>query len=252
MSETISMTDILLAVSVGCNLWFLFLLLYDRIMETKLVRFLRGIAGLWRSLGGTAVKQETVRETPPAEKPDIIGKSRFRMASTRTTAAIPTQEAATSEKGIELSEEEATFDDGNTETVSRPAQVPEEKLDETFTSIPPSELEYGEDDPEDEEPDKKQASGSSFEDIDRAVRTIRKESPSDEEMRHAGKVMTELDGTELFTRITERLTDEAMSDRLAKAMAVFVDTVNMTVTKQKEKVFVIPDNIEEFDFRNYV
>ena len=252
MSETISMTDILLTVSVGCNLWFLFLLLYDRIMETRLVRFLRSIAGLWRSLGGTAAKPETVRETPPADTPDIIGKSRFRMAPTRTTAAIPTQEAATSEKGIELTEEEATFDDGNTETVSRPTQVPEDKLDETFTSIPPSELEYGEDEPEDEEPDKKQASGSSFEDIDMAVHTIRKESPSDEEMRHAGKVMTELDGTELFTRITERLTDDTMSERLAKAMAVFVDTVNMTVTQQKEKVFVIPDNIEEFDFRNYV
>ena len=80
MSETISMTDILLTVSVGCNLWFLFLLLYDRIMETRLVRFLRSIAGLWRSLGGTAAKPETVRETPPADTPDIIGKSRFRMA----------------------------------------------------------------------------------------------------------------------------------------------------------------------------
>ena len=135
------MTMILLTVSVGCNLWFLFLLLYDRIMETRLVRFLRSIAGLWRSLGGTAAKPETARVTPPAETPaDIIGKSRFRMASTRTTAAIPTQEAATSEKGIELTEEEATFDDGNTETVSRPAQVPEDKLDETFTSLTPSEL----------------------------------------------------------------------------------------------------------------
>ena len=247
-----NMTDILLTVSVGCNLWFLFLLLYDRIMETRFVRFLKGIAGFWRSLGGTEVKQETARETPPGETSDIIGRSHFKMASTRTTAAILAQEAATSDKGIELSEEEATFDDGNTETVSRPTQVPEDKLDETFTSIPPSELEYGEDEPEDEEPDKKQASGSSFEDIDMAVRTIRKESPSDEEMRHAGKVMTELDGTELFTRITERLTDEAMSERIAKAMAVFVDTVNMTVTQQKEKVFVIPDNIEEFDFRNYV
>ena len=245
------MTKVFLIVSVTCNVWFLILLFYDRIMETKLVRFFRHIAGLWRSLDSTAAKPEA-KEAPPADTPDIIGKSRFKMAPTRTTAAIPTQEAATSEKGIELSEEEATFDDGNTETVSHPAQVPEEKLDETFTSIPPSELEYGEDEPEDEEPDKKQASGSSFEDIDMAVRAIRKDSPSDEEMRHAGKVMTELDGTELFTRITERLTDEAMSERLAKAMAVFVDTVNMTVTQQKEKVFVIPDNIEEFDFRNYV
>ena len=247
-----SMTMILLAVSVGCNLWFLFLLLYDRIMDTKIARFFKGIVKVWRSLEETEKGRQTAHTKLPASDNDIMGKSRFKMASTRTNAAIPVQEAAISEKGIELSEEEATFDDGNTETVSRPTQVPEDKLDETFTSIPPSELEYGEDEPEDEEPDKKQASGSSFEDIDMAVHTIRNESPSDEEMRHAGKVMTELDGTELFTRITERLTDEAMSERIAKAMAVFVDTVNMTVTQQKEKVFVIPDNIEEFDFRNYV
>ena len=155
-------------------------------------------------------------------------------------------------KGIELSEEEATFDDGNTETASRPTQVPEDKLDETFTSISPEELEYGEDEPEDDEPGKGQASGSAFEDIDMAVRTIKKDSPSEAEMRHAGKVMTELDGTELYSRITERLTDEAMSERLAKAMAVFVDTVNTTVAQAKSKVFVVPDNIEEFDIRNYV
>ena len=246
------MTKVFLIVSVACNVWFLSLLLYDRIMEAKLIRFFRHIAGLWRSLDCTAAEQGKDKDMPHADTSDIIGKSRFKMASTRTTAAIPAQEAATSEKGIELSEEEATFDDGNTGTASRPRQIPEDKLDETFMSISPSELEYGEDDPEDEEPDKKQASGSSFEDIDMAVHTIRKESPSDEEMRHAGKVMTELDGTELYTRITERLTDEAMSDRLAKAMAVFVDTVNMTVTRQKEKVFVIPDNIEDFDIRDYV
>ncbi len=245
------MTKVFLIVSVACNVWFLFLLFYDRIMETKLVRFFRHIAGLWRSLDDTAAKTEA-KDSPPADESDIIGKSRFKMTSTRTTTATPVPQAATSEKGMALSEEEATFDDGNAEAASRPAQVPEEKLDETFTSIPPSELEYGEDEPEDEEPDKKQASGNSFEDIDRAVRTIKKDSPSAEEMRHAGKVMTELDGTELYTRITERLTDEAMSDRLAKAMAVFVDAVNMTVARQKEKVFVLPDNIEEFDFRNYV
>ena len=44
MNYTISMTDILLAVSVGCNLWFLFLLLYERIMDTRIVRFFKGIA----------------------------------------------------------------------------------------------------------------------------------------------------------------------------------------------------------------
>lgn len=246
------MTKVFLIVSVACNVWFLSLLLYDRIMETKLIRFFRHIAGLWRSLDSTVAEQGKDKETPPTDTSDIIGKSRFKMAPTRTKTAIPTQEAATSEKGIELSEEEATFDDGNTETASRPTQVPEDKLDETFTSISPEELEYGEDEPEDDEPGKGQASGSAFEDIDMAVRTIKKDSPSEAEMRHAGKVMTELDGTELYSRITERLTDEAMSERLAKAMAVFVDTVNTTVAQAKSKVFVVPDNIEEFDIRNYV
>ena len=126
---------ILLTVSVGCNLWFLFLLLYDRIMETKLVRFFRNLAGLWRALDTTVTKRKAAKEIPPEEISGIIGKSRFRMASTRTTAAIPTQEAAISEKGIELSEEDATFDDGKAKTDSRSAQVPEDKLDETFRAF---------------------------------------------------------------------------------------------------------------------
>ena len=68
MNYTISMTDILLAVSVGCNLWFLFLLLYDRIMDTRIVRFFKGIVGLWRSLDGNEAKRIAAHEEVPAEK----------------------------------------------------------------------------------------------------------------------------------------------------------------------------------------
>ena len=204
-----NMTMILLTVSVGCNLWFLFLLLYDRIMETRLVRFLRSIAGVWRSLGGTAAKPEAVREIPPADTPDIIGKSRFRMASTRTTAAIPTQEAATSEKGIELSEEEATFDDGKTGNASRPAQVPEEKLDETFTSIPPEELGYGDDEPEEDASDAPRASGSSFDEIDDACKTAKNPDATQAEREKAAKVFTDMEGTELY----EKMMEGSSSDR---------------------------------------
>ena len=242
MSETISMTDILLTVSVGCNLWFLFLLLYDRIMETRLVRFLRSIAGLWRSLGGTAAKPETVRETPPADTPDIIGKSRFRMAPTRTTAAIPTQEAATSEKGIELSEEEATFDDGNTETTSRPAQVPEEKLDETFTSIPPEELGYGENEPEEDASDTPRASGSSFDEIDDACKTAKNPDATQAEREKAVKVFTDMEGTELYEKMMEGSSE----------IGIRIKGLIEIRLKKSEKEFVVPDNIEEFDIRNYV
>ena len=218
MSETISMTDILLTVSVGCNLWFLFLLLYDRIMETRLVRFLRSIAGLWRSLGGTAAKPETVRETPPADTPDIIGKSRFRMAPTRTTAAIPTQEAATSEK------------------------VPEDKLDETFTSLTPSELEFGEDEPEEETPDAPRASGSSFDEIDDAVRTAKKPEATATERERAAKVFTDMEGTELYEKLMTGSSE--MSIRIKGLIEIRL--------KKPKKDFVVPDNIEDFDIRDYV
>ena len=237
-----NMTDILLTVSVGCNLWFLFLLLYDRIMETRFVRFLKGIAGFWRSLGGTEVKQETARETPPGETSDIIGRSHFKMASTRTTAAILTQEAAPSKKGIELSEEEATFDDGKTGNASRPAQVPEEKLDETFTSIPPEELGYGDDEPEEDASDTPRASGSSFDEIADACKTAKTPDATQAEREKAAKVFTDMEGTELYEKMMEGSSE----------IGIRIKGLIEIRLKKPEKEFVVPDNIEEFDIRNYV
>lgn len=243
------MTKILLAVSIACNAWFLFLLLYDRIMETKIVRFFKGMAVVWQSLGSTAAKQETVRETPPAETPDIIGKSRFRMASPRTTAATPVPHAATSEKGIELSEEEATFDDGNAEPVSRPAQVPEEKLDETFTSIPPSELEFGEDEPGEDTADKQRASGYSFDEIGAAVGIAGKENPTKDEKRQAGKVFSELEGTELLDKLRK-----SVKVKIAGFIDFYLydEPEAATVKTEAKKELVIPERLEDFNIRDFV
>ena len=236
------MTKAFLIVSVACNVWFLFLLFYDRIMDTKLIRFFRHIAGLWRSLDSTVAEQGKDKEIPHADTSDIIGKSRFKMASTRTTAAIPTQEAATSEKGIELTEEEATFDDGNTETVSRPAQIPEDKLDETFTSLTPSELEFGEDEPEEETSDAPRASGSSFDEIDDAVRTAKNPEATTTERERAAKVFTDMEGTELYEKLMTGSSE--MSIRIKGLIEIRL--------KKPKKDFVVPDNIEDFDIRNYV
>ena len=236
------MTKAFLIVSVACNVWFLFLLFYDRIMDTKLIRFFRHIAGLWRSLDSTVAEQGKDKEIPHADTSDIIGKSRFKMASTRTTAAIPTQEAATIEKGIELSEEEATFDDGNTETVSHPAQVPEEKLDETFTSIPPSELEFGEDEPEDGTPDTPRATGSSFDEIDDAVRAAKNPEATTAERERAAKVFSDMEGTELYEKLMSGSTE--LSIRIKGLIEVRL--------KKPKKEFTVPDNIDEFNIRDYV
>lgn len=237
-----NMTLILLTVSVGCNLWFLFLLLYDRIMETKLVRFFRNLAKLWQALDATSAKQETGMETPSEDTADIIGKSRFKMTSTRTLTAIPVPQAATSEKGMELSEEDATFDDGNAETASRPVQVPEEKLDETFTSIQPSELEFGENEPEEDESDLPQASGSSFDEIDDAVKTAKNPEATKKECEKAAKVFSEMEGTELYDKLMSGSTE--LNIRISGLIEVRL--------KKPKKDFVVPDNIEDFDIRNYV
>ena len=236
------MTKAFLIVSVACNVWFLFLLFYDRIMDTKLIRFFRHIAGLWRSLDSTVAEQGKDKEIPHADTSDIIGKSRFKMASTRTTAAILAQEAATSEKGIELSEEEATFDDGNTETMSRPAQVPEEKLDETFTSIPPSELEFVEDEPEDGTPDTPRATGSSFDEIDDAVRTAKNPEATTAERERAAKVFSDMEGTELYEKLMSGSTE--LNIRIKGLIEVRL--------KKPKKEFTVPDNIDEFNIRDYV
>ena len=236
------MIKVFLAVSVACNVWFLFMLLSDRIMETKFVRFLKGISGLWQSLELKEEKTETASVGIPADETDIIGKSKFKMAPTRTTAAIPAQEAATSEKGIELSEEEATFDDGNTETVSRPAQVPEEKLDETFTSIPPSELEFGEDEPEDGTPDTPRATGSSFDEIDDAVRAAKNPEATTADRERAAKVFSDMEGTELYEKLMSGSTE--LSIRIKGLIEVRL--------KNPKKEFTVPDNIDEFNIRDYV
>lgn len=237
-----SLTTILLTASAVCNVWFLFLLMYDRIMETKLVRFFKGIVDVWQSLGCAAAKQKTVRETPPAETSDIIGKSRFRMEPARTTAATAVPQAATSEKGMEVSPEHVTFDDENRNTASRPAQVPEEKLDETFTSIPPEELEFGEDEPEEDAPDKQQATGISFDEIDDAVKTAKNPEASKAEREQAAKVFTELEGTEMYEKLMAGSTE--LSIRIKGLIEVRL--------KKPKKEFTVPDNIDEFNIRDYV
>lgn len=237
-----NVTNILLAASVGCNLWFLFLLLYDKIMETKFVRFLTSIAGLWRSLENRGTIPETAQGEAPKNENDIIGKSRFKMASTRTNTATPVQEAATSEKGIELSEEEATFDDGNRKAATNPVQVPEYKLEETFTSMTPEELEYGEDEPEDDASDAPRASGSSFDEIDDAVKTAKNPEATRKEREKAAKVFTEMEDTELYDKMMEGSSE----------IAIRIKGLIEIRMKKPKKEFTVPDNIEDFDIRNYV
>ena len=63
--------------------------------------------------------------------------------------------------------------------------------------------------------------------------------------------MSELDGTELFEKITSIMTDEVLAERLASAITAYVDSIGNAV-KQARKPFVITDKLEDFNIRDYV
>ena len=138
-----SITYILLSVSIVCNVWFVLLLLADRIADTKAARLLRGIADVWKSLHETVEERPTESPSPVSDN-EIIEKSKFRIQPSKTTAATPVPKESTSEKGVEMSENDITFESENedSEQETDSARIPDEKLDEAFKSLSPDELGY--------------------------------------------------------------------------------------------------------------
>ena len=101
---------------------------------------------------------------------------------------------------------------------------------------------YDEDEPEEETPDAPRASGSSFDEIDDAVRTAKNPEATTTERERAAKVFTDMEGTELYEKLMTGSSE--MSIRIKGLIEIRL--------KKPKKDFVVPDNIEDFDIRNYV
>ena len=237
-----SITYILLSVSIACNVWFVLLLLADRIADTKAARLLRGIADVWKSLHETVEERPTKSPSPVSDN-EIIGKSKFRMQPSKTTAATPVPKESTSEKGVEMSENDITFEGEKKgrERETDSARIPDEKLDEAFTNLSPDELGYSDDEPE-EESDRPRASGFSFDEIGEAVHIATKKNPSGKEQQKAREVFAELEDTELYEKLMAGSTE--VSIRIKGLMEIHL--------KKPKKDFVIPDKLEDFNIRDYV
>ena len=237
-----SITYILLSVSIACNVWFVLLLLADRIADTKAVRLLRGIADVWKSLHETSEERPTKSPSPVSDN-EIIGKSKFRIQPSKTTAATPVPKESTSEKGVEMSENDITFEGEKKgrERETDSARIPDEKLDEAFTNLSPDELGYSDDEPE-EESDRPRASGFSFDEIGEAVHIATKKNPSGKEQQKAREVFAELEDTELYEKLMAGSTE--VSIRIKGLMEIHL--------KKPKKDFVIPDKLEDFNIRDYV
>lgn len=237
-----SITYILLSVSIVCNVWFVLLLLADRIADTKAARLLRGIADVWKSLHETSEERPTKSPSPVSDN-EIIGKSKFKMQPPRPTAATPVPKDSTPEKGVEMSENDITFESENedSEQETDSARIPDEKLDEAFKSLSPDELGYSDDEPE-EESDRPRASGFSFDEIGEAVYIATKKNPSGKEQQKAREVFAELEDTELYEKLMAGSTE--VSIRIKGLMEIRL--------KKPKKDFVIPDKLEDFNIRDYV
>ena len=231
-----SITYILLSVSIVCNVWFILLLLADRIADTKAARLLRGIADVWKSLHETSEERPTKSPSPVSDN-EIIGKSKFRMQSPRPTAATPVPKDSTSEKGVEMSENDITFESENkdSEQETDSARIPDVKLDKAFKSLSPDELGYSDD-------ERPRASGFSFDEIGEAVHIATKKNPSGKEQQKAREVFAELEDTELYEKLMAGSTE--VSIRIKGLMEIRL--------KKPKKDFVIPDKLEDFNIRDYV
>ena len=204
------------------------------------------------SKGQTASEEETKKKREAQdEAADIVGKSRFKMEASvpaqqeRTTplAATTAPQAATQEKTEAVDIEDTTFADETDEKPSR--QVPTDRLDEAFTDIRINDVadENGENG-EDEAPDTPAARGTSFEDIDRAVKSMRKSEADEAEKLHAGKTFKDIAETELFQKLTESFA--GISDRVNEVIDLY------TARAEQEKPLVLPARIEDFDIRDFV
>lgn len=199
----------------------------------------------------TASQEETKKKREAQEETaDIVGKSRFKMEASvpvqqeRTTplAATTAPQAATQEKTEAVDIEDTTFAD---ETDEKPSlQIPAGRLDETFTDIRINDVADGNGDAEDGESDTPAARGTSFEDIDRAVKSVRKSEADEAEKLHAGKTFKDIAETELFQKLTDSFA--GISDRVNEVIDLY------TARAAEAKPLVLPARIEDFDIRDFV
>lgn len=203
---------------------------------------------------------------PPKRRddvPDIVGKSTFRIRLTTPKSAIPTPQAATKPENEKPTEKAPTF---ASETEKRPsARLSDEELDAAFEhlEIPDVPLEYEEEDEtgaDEEMPlaahPAGYASGVSFEQIDRAVRTASDASAIDTERRKAGRVFGQIEGTELYDRLVggSATIGEKISGLMDYYLSqpVLVEGDAGTVAVQPQDITDAPDDTDGFDIRDFV
>ena len=240
-------------------------------METLLVCLLAGY-GVWLAAYLLWERRQSKQAASPTDVappkrgddvPDIVGKSSFRMKPTTPKPIIPTPQTITPAETESAEEKASTFapDADN----RRPAQLTEAELDAAFEhlEIPDVPLEYKDDEATgaDEEMSLAihpagYASGVSFEQIDRAVKTASDASATDAERREAGRVFEQIEGTELYDRLVS--SSVAVGEKISGLMDYYLSQPISTernagtVAVRPRNIADAPDDTDGFDIRDFV
>lgn len=240
-------------------------------METLLVCLLAGY-GVWlaayllwerRQSKHTAVTTDVALPKRGDDVPDIVGKSSFRMKPTTPKPIISMPQTITSAETESAAEKATTF---ASEAEKRsPARLADEELDAAFKhlEIPDVPLEYEDDEAagaDEEMPlavhPAGYASGVSFEQIDRAVKTASDASATEAERREAGRVFEQIEGTELYDRLVSG--SAAIGEKISGLMDCYLSQPISTegdaeaVAVRPQNITDAPDDTDGFDIRNFV
>ena len=210
-------------------------------------------ADIWlrNKLGIEKVKVEP-KESPPIPADDFIVRHTYTV-SPKKVPSEPVQ-IKQEDDGETIRENEVTFEEDQSSVKS--ARIPDNKLDEVFTDTRIEDVDVKYDESE-EDPVVEQASGNSFEEIDKAVETASKPNATNEECAHAGKVFSEMEGNELFNMIAER--SQIIKRRMNALMELHMSNISTVkpisekVTKAIEKKkLVVPEDFKDFNIRDFV
>lgn len=192
------------------------------------------------------------KESPPIPVDDFIVRHTY-TASPKKVPSEPVQ-IKQEDEGETIRENEVTFEEDLSSMKS--ARIPDNRLDEVFTDTRIEDVDVKYDESE-EEPVVEQASGNSFEEIDKAVETASKPNATNEECSHAGKVFIDMEGNELFNMIAER--SQIIKRRMNALMELHMSNISTVkpisekVTKAIEKKkLVVPEDFKDFNIRDFV
>ena len=192
----------------------------------------------------TSSEKENPKPVEKKEDNGIIGKSNFKMPP-KVPRTVP--DTATADEGEAVNEEDITFADETDGQTSE--DLTQEELAEIFSDHRGSDVRNDDDWDEEDMQVEGYASGASFEDIDTAVRTVKKKTPTKEEKQQAGKVFTQIKDSELLETIKER--QAALGRMIMDLMDRYLDNP-IPQTAVVPQPFKLPDSIEDFDIRDYV